>query len=101
MNVQAIVEGSIQRSKNHIRITARLLDAAEDRHLWAQTYDRNLQDVLGLNQEIAGAIASCAARALGENAGLRTSGQAAVLDSFETSIASTSMVFPSGVFHLG
>ncbi len=64
LNVQAIVEGSILRSGSRIRISARLLDAIEDRHLWAQTYDRDLEDILLLYQEIATDIVSSISRAL-------------------------------------
>lgn len=64
LNVQAIVEGSILRAENRIRISARLLDAIEDRHLWAQTYDRDLKDILMLQQELATAIVGSATRAL-------------------------------------
>ncbi len=64
LNVQAIVEGSILRSQSRIRISARLLDAIEDRHLWAQTYDRNLEDILLLSSEIATDIVSSVSRAL-------------------------------------
>jgi TolB-like protein/Tfp pilus assembly protein PilF len=56
LDVQALVEGSILRSGDRIRISARLLDAVEDRHLWAQTYERDLKDILFLQQEIASAI---------------------------------------------
>jgi TolB-like protein/Tfp pilus assembly protein PilF len=64
LNVQAVVEGSILRSGDRIRISARLLDAIEDRHLWAQTYDRDLKDILRLQQEVVTAIVSSAALAL-------------------------------------
>jgi TolB-like protein/Tfp pilus assembly protein PilF len=64
LNVQAVVEGSILRSGDRIRVSARLLDAIEDRHLWAQTYDRNLQDILILQQDVVTAIVTSAALAL-------------------------------------
>ena len=64
LNVQAVVEGSILRSGDRIRVSARLLDAIEDRHLWAQTYDRNLQDILILQQDVVTAIVASAALAL-------------------------------------
>jgi tetratricopeptide (TPR) repeat protein len=57
LNVDAIVEGGVMRSGQHIRISAQLIYAPADRHLWAQTYDRNLRDVLELQEEISGAIA--------------------------------------------
>ena len=53
LNVEAIVEGSILRIGNQVRITAQLIQAAEDRHLWAKNYERNLQDILLLQREVA------------------------------------------------
>jgi TolB-like protein/DNA-binding winged helix-turn-helix (wHTH) protein/Flp pilus assembly protein TadD len=57
LNVDAIVEGSVLRSGNRVRITAQLLHASTDRHLWADTYERDLGDVLKLQSEVAEAIA--------------------------------------------
>lgn len=57
LGVDAIIEGSVQRSKDRVRITAQLIDASSDRHLWADTYDRSVQDVLSLQAEVARAIA--------------------------------------------
>jgi len=51
------VEGSVQRSGNRVRITAQLVRAATDKHLWAQAYERDLQDILALQDEIASGIA--------------------------------------------
>ena len=57
LGVDAILEGSVQRSGQHVRVTAQLIDAATDQHLWARTYDRELGDVLLLQSDMAGAIA--------------------------------------------
>jgi tetratricopeptide (TPR) repeat protein len=57
LNVDGIVEGSVMRSANRVRITAQLIQAHTDRHLWAETYDRDLGDVLKLQSEVAQAIA--------------------------------------------
>jgi serine/threonine-protein kinase len=57
LNVDGIVEGSVLRDGNRIRVTAQLIDAAGDRHLWADSYDRELGDVLALHSEVARAIA--------------------------------------------
>lgn len=57
LNVDAVVEGSVIRSGQRVRITAQLLDGATDRYLWAETYDRDLGDVLKLQGEVAAAIA--------------------------------------------
>jgi len=53
LNVDAIVEGSVLPSQNNVRITAQLLDARKDRHLWAQIYERRSQDLLAMQDEVA------------------------------------------------
>lgn len=58
LNVEAIVEGTVARSGNHVRITAQLIHAPSDRHLWAMQYERNLTDILVLQAELASAIAN-------------------------------------------
>jgi TolB-like protein/DNA-binding winged helix-turn-helix (wHTH) protein/lipopolysaccharide biosynthesis regulator YciM len=58
LDVDAVVEGSVARSGDQVRITAQLIDAKNDRHLWAQSYDRQGADVLGLQRDVARAIAS-------------------------------------------
>ena len=57
LGVDVIVEGSAIRDGDRIRITAQLIDAETDEHLWAESYDRDFQDVLILQNEIAEAIA--------------------------------------------
>ncbi len=57
LQVDAIVEGSVVRSGNEVRITAQLIDARDDRHLWAQSYDRDLRDILQMEGAVAGDIA--------------------------------------------
>jgi TolB-like protein/DNA-binding winged helix-turn-helix (wHTH) protein len=57
LNVDGVIEGSVLRSGNRIRITAELIDARTDQHLWGQTYERDLGDVLLLQSAVAQAIA--------------------------------------------
>jgi tetratricopeptide (TPR) repeat protein len=57
LNVEALVEGSVTRSSNRVRITAQLIDANQDGHLWAENYDRDITDVVTLQNQIAEAIA--------------------------------------------
>jgi TolB-like protein/DNA-binding winged helix-turn-helix (wHTH) protein len=57
LNVDAVVEGAVLRAGDRVRITAQLIQASTDRHLWAETYDRNLRDVLTLQSEVARDIA--------------------------------------------
>jgi len=58
LNVDAVVEGSVLRSGDKVRITAQLIDARADKHLWAKSFERNSRDVLALQDELARAIAS-------------------------------------------
>jgi TolB-like protein/Tfp pilus assembly protein PilF len=57
LNVDALIEGSVARSGDRVRITAQLIDARADRHLWARSFERNSGDVLALQAELASAIA--------------------------------------------
>jgi TolB-like protein/DNA-binding winged helix-turn-helix (wHTH) protein/Flp pilus assembly protein TadD len=57
LKVDAIVEGSITRSGQRVRVTAQLVQARTDQHLWAETYDRDLGDILKLQDEVARSIA--------------------------------------------
>jgi TolB-like protein/DNA-binding winged helix-turn-helix (wHTH) protein/Tfp pilus assembly protein PilF len=57
LGVDALVEGSVLRAGSKVRITAQLIQAASDRHLWAQSYDREMSDVLTVQGEVAREIA--------------------------------------------
>jgi TolB-like protein len=57
LGVDAVVEGSALRVGDRVRITVQLVDVASDRNLWAKSYDRGLSDILGLQSEVARAIA--------------------------------------------
>jgi eukaryotic-like serine/threonine-protein kinase len=57
LNVDALVEGSVMRAGDRVRITAQLIHAATDQHLWAKSYERDVSDVLALQSEVARAIA--------------------------------------------
>jgi len=58
LNVDAVVEGSVERSGDHIRIAAQLIEAPTDKQLWARSYEGELADVLGLQSEVASAVAA-------------------------------------------
>lgn len=58
LDVDAIVEGSALLAGDRVRITAQLIEASEEKHLWAEQYERDLRDVIGLQREVARAIAS-------------------------------------------
>jgi len=57
LGVAHVVEGSVQRAANRVRVSSQLIDAKTDRHLWAESYDRPLDDVFAIQTEIAKAIA--------------------------------------------
>ena len=57
LGVAHLLEGSVQRAGNKVRVNAQLIDARNDAHLWAQTYDRDLADVFAIQSEVAKAIA--------------------------------------------
>lgn len=57
LNVEAVVEGSVLRAGDRVRISVQLIGAVPERHLWAESYDRELRDVLALHSEMARAVA--------------------------------------------
>jgi len=57
LGVATLLEGSVRRSGNQVRVTAQLIDVRSDRHLWARTYDRELKDVFAIQAELATEIA--------------------------------------------
>jgi len=58
LNVDMLVEGSVTRDGDRVRVTAQLIDGVTDEHLWARSFDRRMKDVLTLQNEIARAIAA-------------------------------------------
>lgn len=67
LNVDKVLEGSIRRSGNRVRITAQLINATDGYHIWSENYDRNLDDIFKVQDEISGIIAN----RLRENLGIR------------------------------
>ena len=57
LNIDAVVEGTVLRSGNQVRITAQLIEAPADKHLWAQSYEGDVRDTLALQNQVARAIA--------------------------------------------
>jgi serine/threonine protein kinase/tetratricopeptide (TPR) repeat protein len=57
LDVDAVVEGSVLRADDRVRITVQLIDARADRHLWANSFERSSQDILALQDELTSAIA--------------------------------------------
>jgi TolB-like protein/DNA-binding winged helix-turn-helix (wHTH) protein/Flp pilus assembly protein TadD len=57
LHVDGIVEGTVFRSGEQVRISAQLVDSSTDQHVWAQSYERDLRDILALQKEVAGGVA--------------------------------------------
>jgi TolB-like protein/Tfp pilus assembly protein PilF len=68
LGVTNILEGSVQKAANRVRINVQLIRAEGDNHLWAETYDRTLDDIFGVQGEVAGAIADKLGTQLSGNA---------------------------------
>ncbi len=64
LNVSTVLEGSVQRAGTRVRITAQLIDVADGSHLWSQSYDRTLEDIFAIQDEIATAVAKELTRSL-------------------------------------
>jgi TolB-like protein/DNA-binding winged helix-turn-helix (wHTH) protein/Flp pilus assembly protein TadD len=78
LGVDAVVEGSVVRSGERVRITAQLIYAPTDQHLWANEYERNLRDVLSLQSEVARTIAQEIRATVTPEERVRLSGKGAV-----------------------
>jgi TolB-like protein len=76
LKVAHVLEGSVRKSGNRVRITAQLIDTGSDRHLWSETFDRELTDIFAIQDEIAKAIVAALRETLGERG---TSAAVAVL----------------------
>lgn len=68
LNVAHILEGSVRESDGRVRITAQLIDARDDHHLWAENYDRELRDIFRVQEEIAHEVVGALELTLGEQA---------------------------------
>ena len=58
LGVRYVVEGSVRKSGNRVRITVQLIDAESDHHIWAERYDRDLEDIFAIQDEVTSAIAA-------------------------------------------
>jgi len=73
LNVAHILEGSVRKSGNRVRVTAQLIKAADGYHLWSQSYDRELDDIFAIQEEIAHAVSDALSITLGVgNLGIST-----------------------------
>ena len=69
LKVRYILEGSVRKQGSTVRITAQLIDASDDRHVWSETYDRQLTDIFKIQDDIANAIVTAVRGTLGKQPG--------------------------------
>ncbi len=80
LKVSYLLEGSVRKAGNRVRITAQLIEAASDRHLWSEIYDRDLTDIFAIQSEIANAIVAALRESLEIEAASEISVLAATTD---------------------
>jgi TolB-like protein len=80
LGVDHILEGSVRKEHDNIRITAQLIDASTDRHLWSETYDRKLTSIFAIQDEISGSIVDALRTTLGVDIQKTTSAVAVTTD---------------------
>ena len=68
LKVRYILEGSVRKHRDAVRITAQLIDASDDRHVWSETFDRKLTDIFKIQDEIANAIVTAVRGSVGPGA---------------------------------
>jgi len=83
LNVRHLLEGSVRKAGNQLRITAQLIDAADGSHVWSRTFDRELNDVFAIQEEIAMAVSDTLSVALDVGTMARTRGGTTNLDAYD------------------
>ena len=66
LGVQYVVEGSVRRAANRVRVTAQLIEAQTGNHIWAERYDRDLEDIFAVQDELTRSIVATLAAQLGK-----------------------------------
>jgi serine/threonine protein kinase/Flp pilus assembly protein TadD len=67
LNIKMILEGTVRRANDRVRIVAQLIETSQDKHIWAETYDRELKDILEIQSDVAEKIAGALSVELSEN----------------------------------
>jgi adenylate cyclase len=71
LNVTHVLEGSVRKAGNQVRITAQLIEVASDSHLWSETYDRQMENIFAVQDDISGSVASAATAAFLKSKAIR------------------------------
>jgi TolB-like protein len=101
LDVGHVLEGSVRKAGNRVRITAQLIDVDTDTHLWSETYDRELEDIFAIQDEIAGHIVEALQLVLGpDQAGEKTAQSTANLGAYESYLRGRYLFLQRGVVSL-
>jgi TolB-like protein/Tfp pilus assembly protein PilF len=92
LNVAHILEGSVRKAGNRVRITAQLVKASDGYHLWSETYDRELTDIFGIQEETAKAVASALSVTLGVGEGDLGLGGTRNFEAYDAYLAGVSLM---------
>jgi len=87
LNVAHILEGSVRKAGNRIRITAQLIKAADGYHLWSETFDRDLDDIFAIQDETARAVASALSITLGVGESAERTGGTNSIEAYDAYLA--------------
>lgn len=96
LNVAHILEGSVRKAGDRIRITVQLIKASDGYHLWSQTYDRDLNDIFAIQEETAKAVADALSITLGVGDSALDTGGTRNFEAYDASLAARALVFQQG-----
>jgi len=97
LGVAHVLEGSVRKAGMRVRITAQLIDAHTDAHLWSETYDRDLTDIFAVQEEIANAISSALSETMGMQArGIAVAAPTQDLQAYELFLQGRTLFYQRG-----
>jgi len=96
LNVRTVLEGSVRRAGNRVRITAQLVDVADGYHLWSERYDREIADVFAVQDEIASAIAARLRTTLAAGSAARAQRATGNIEAYEAYLKGRALLYRRG-----
>ena len=96
LKVRTVLEGSVRRSGKRVRITAQLIDVTDGYHLWSERYDREIEDVFAVQDEIAAAIAAKMKTTLAGGAAARAQRATHSIEAYEAFLKGRSLLYRRG-----
>ena len=97
--MRTVLEGSVRRAGNRVRITAQLIDVADGYHLWSERYDREIADVFAVQDEIAAAIAAKLQTTLAAGSAARAQRATDNIEAYEAYLKGRALLYRRGAGH--